>query len=557
MKTRLAVVQRDGRSVLTIPRPGEAGRHPAEALDAESLQKLEAWLNEPFVGEDDPEAGKVLDLLAWIAEKALDGDEEAGKALDMLAWLTETRARPCPIEDRVGWPLSIAEVEAYAPRFLKPDPSMMRRQKMLRDDPDSAVGIERDLFDSWFDNLRAEFNPDRGDTKEELAEAYRVAVERATLTGAAESPKVRVALAFGSDRLRALGIIEAPTSNGAEAAPGIATARLADVEPERVDWLWHPRIPRGKMTLLVGDPSAGKSTLTCAIAAAVTTGMPLPGDNASPDAGGPADVLVISAEDGAADTIRPRMEAAGADLHRVHVLTGDEALSLRDPEAMQDVADTIRRLTPALVVIDPLSAYLGDTDSWKDSKLRAVLTPLSRLAEGHGCAVLGIVHLNKGSDKALYRVMGSIGFVAAARSVLLAGHEPDNPENRALVQSKSNLAREAQPEGYRIVGVTLREDGDNAIPTSRVEWTGTSDLTAERICARADESEPSAVDEAEGFLRAELASGPVESKAVKRAAREAGLSWGSVRRAKDRLGVKAWRESHGNDGAGAWLWRLP
>jgi RecA-family ATPase len=215
------------------------------------------------------------------------------------------------------------------------------------------------------------------------------------------------------------------------------TVRAIDVEPEAVDWLWYPRVPLGKLTLLAGDPGGGKSQISIAIAAAVTKGVPLPGDTAFVD---PANVLIISAEDGIADTIRPRLEAAGADLTRAHILECLEKsgqpihLALEDPEHLLAVELAIEELDPALVVLDPASAYLGKIDSHKDAAVRGVVAPLAGLAERYHAAVLGIIHLSKSNNtvKALYRVLGSIAFTAAPRSVLLAGSEPEAEDHHAL-----------------------------------------------------------------------------------------------------------------------------
>jgi hypothetical protein len=336
--------------------------------------------------------------------------------------------------------------------------------------------------------------------------------------------------------------------------PRLRIRTAASIEPSAVDWLWKPQIPLARLSLLVGDPSAGKSTLSCVIAAAVTTAMPLPGDSAMID---PSPVVMFSAEDGAADTIRPRLEAAGADLELVHIVEAleilgmDEALTLKRRAHLDALERALIALRPALVVVDPLTAYLGDADSFKDAEIRGILTPLAALAERYGCAILAIMHLRKSSaDRALHRVSGSIAFGAAARSVLLAGSEPDAPDVRALVHLKSNLSAVAPPEGYRIECRSLH---GGRIETSAVVWTGASELTAARLLAPEADGGPS--KEAEDFLRTELEAVERPARDVIAAARASGITEKILRGARERLRVKVRKEGFG--AAGTWLWSLP
>lgn len=362
------------------------------------------------------------------------------------------------------------------------------------------------------------------------------------------------AVASGVSATRILADVEgrdpAPRKNGTT----LYAVRASEVEPEAVDWLWRPRIPLGKLTLVVGDPAAGKSTIATLITAHVTRGLPLPGDDAIP-AGA---VLIISAEDGIADTIRPRLEAAGAVLDRVHIFEGlvrdglDEPLTLRSPGHRAALDDALASLRPVLVVVDPLTAFLGDTDSHRDAAVRSVVAPLAEQAERYGCAVLAIMHLKKnaGADTALKAVGGSVAFGAAARSVLLAGSDPDDPTTRALVHLKGNVGPEADALAYALVPATIR---DGTIDTVLARFTGASDLTAARILARASEAgDGDAVGDAVEFLRAELAAGPVESKSVIRAARAQGIAERTLKRAKSELGIRSSKDGF----EGGWRWSL-
>ncbi|MDX6693212.1 MAG: hypothetical protein QOF02_815 [Blastocatellia bacterium] len=315
---------------------------------------------------------------------------------------------------------------------------------------------------------------------------------------------------------------------------------MADVAPEQVSWLWHPYIAKGKLTLLEGDPGLGKSWLTCAIACAVSHGRGLP--NAAPFEAG--NVLMLSAEDGLGDTLRPRLDAVEADVRRIFAL--NEPLTF-DTSGLIRLEAAIIEHAPALVIIDPLFAFTGGkVDIHRANECRAISAPLAAIAERHGCAMLAVRHLGKsrGGGHALNAGIGSIDFTAAARSVLLVGRDPDEEQRRAVVQTKNNLAPHGEAIGYKL------ED-------SQFFWTGVSDLTAERILAAAsDEGERSTITEAEDFLRTALSSGGRDSKAIKDEAKQAGISEATLRRAKTRLKVQAKKVGLPGSHFQKWVWEL-
>ena len=207
---------------------------------------------------------------------------------------------------------------------------------------------------------------------------------------------------------------------------------LSEIERQEVQWLWEKRLPLGKITILDGDPGMGKSLLAITLAACVSTGSPMP--DGTP--GKPGGVVLIAPEDGAGDTLRPRLEAAGGDPSHVLLLNMVEGLDAKKMEVvdrpfslshdLEILEEAIKCTNAVLVIMDPLMAVLGHSvDSSRDQDIREVFTPLSQLAERTGCAVLIIRHLNKGaSEKALYRGAGSIGIIAAARVGLLVAHQP-------------------------------------------------------------------------------------------------------------------------------------
>jgi putative DNA primase/helicase len=337
--------------------------------------------------------------------------------------------------------------------------------------------------------------------------------------------------------------------------PAPVLVRLSDIAPEDVSWLWPGRLARGKFTMLAGDPGLGKSFVTLDAAARITTGQCWPDGGAAPR----GDVILLSAEDGAADTIRPRVDAMGGDCDRIHIL---QAVRQADAERSFSLAHDLPALDQAiaqtratLLVIDPLSAYLGKTDSYKDAEVRGLLAPLATLATHHGTAVLLVMHLTKNNQtRAIYRTAGSIAFVAGARVSLLVGKDPDDEARRLLVANKNNLTVASAALAYRIVGGP--EPGRGA---ARVEWEpdpviGAPD--ADALLAGSAE-DPEDRRDADALLLEELANGARPSNDLFRAARANSISESTLNRAKRRLRIRARHQGQPGKSGGAWYWHLP
>ena len=329
---------------------------------------------------------------------------------------------------------------------------------------------------------------------------------------------------------------------------------LSEVVPERVRWLWEGRIALGKLNLVDGDPGTGKSAATTDLAARVSVGKPWP-DGASCKAGG---VVILSAEDGLADTIRPRFDAAGGDPSKaVAVSTVPDAegneRQIAIPDDLAVIESAIERVGAVLVVIDPLMAFLpGDVNSHRDQDVRRALAPLARLAERTGTAVVVVRHLNKATGgNALYRGGGSIGIVGAARSGLLIAKHPEDDSRRVLASIKSNLAA---PAPSLVFALSSTEEG-----AVRVDWKGESILDAAALLsAPTDPEERSVLQDAKDLLREALADGPVPASEIKQEARDADISERTLKTAKRELGVVASREGEpGKRGGGKWVWELP
>jgi len=333
---------------------------------------------------------------------------------------------------------------------------------------------------------------------------------------------------------------------------------LADVRSEPVRWLWPFRIPLGKLTILVGDPGLGKSLITLDIAARVSTGNGWPDGPASLE--GPGGVVLLSAEDDPSDTIRPRLDAAEADARQILLLEAVRHFDRKngaerrrpfnlaeDLVALEDAilqADNCR-----LVIVDPISAYLGATDSHKNAEVRGLLMPLGELAAQHGVAVLAVTHLRKSDGAALYRVMGSLALAAASRSVYVVGRDSSDQtgERRFMVSTKSNLAKDHGGLAYRLLA-----SGDVVSVQWEPEPVAISADDVLATPARQRGPDPTERNEAADWLRLALTNGARPAKELFAEAHAEGISERTLRRAKKILGVVAEK-----DGFGAgWVWRL-
>ena len=210
---------------------------------------------------------------------------------------------------------------------------------------------------------------------------------------------------------------------------------MEEIHAETVKWLWYPYLPRGKLTIVQGDPGEGKTTFVLAVIAALTCGEVLPETEQAQE---PINVIYQTAEDGLADTIKPRLETAGADCSRVLVIDESQRdLTLSDKRLEQAVHQTGAQL----IVLDPIQAYLGnDVDMHRANEVRPILKQVAKMAERTGCGVILIGHMNKTQGlKAGYRGLGSIDFRAAARSVLVVGRLKEDPSIRIAAQDKNSL----------------------------------------------------------------------------------------------------------------------
>lgn len=352
-----------------------------------------------------------------------------------------------------------------------------------------------------------------------------------------------------------LNTLEEEVKNENASSAKALVTRLSDIQSVPISWLWPGRIARGKVTLIVGDPGLGKSLLTTTLAAIVSKGYQWPVDNTVASIG---DVILLSAEDDAADTTKPRLEALQADCTRIHILQAIQEVNDEDEqvERMFSLKKDIAKLEQLLfslpeshlLVIDPISAYLDGTESHNNSDVRGLLAPLAALAARHNIAVIAVSHLNKGSsNNAMYRAMGSLAFVAAARAAYVVTKDKTKPERRLFIPTKNNLAQDNTGLAYSVLGT---ENGQPIIVWEQEPITVTAD---EALIPLEPSEDKTGTDEAVDFLQSILSKSSMKVIDIQKEARAAGISEKSLRRAREKLGIKP-KKSNFNEG---WEWGLP
>jgi hypothetical protein len=298
---------------------------------------------------------------------------------------------------------------------------------------------------------------------------------------------------------------------------------MSDVKPERIDWLWRGYLPLGKVVVLDGDPGVGKSTVSLDIAARVSTGSPMPDGSARAK----GTVLVLSAEDGLADTIRPRLDAAQADAAAVITITQMGEGELARPVSLPGDLPTIEKVVAEhgvkLVIVDVLMAY-GEVNAHRDQDIGRALHILSSLAERAGCCVIVLRHLNKsGGPNALYRGGGSIGIIGAARAGFMCGTDPDDEtgQRRVFANIKMNIAAEPPSLAYSLAYDELHD-------VARISWEGVIEHRARDLLLTDEGTQDDRTerDEAAEWLMGYLTEcgGEAAAKDVKKAAAKAGFA---------------------------------
>ena len=317
---------------------------------------------------------------------------------------------------------------------------------------------------------------------------------------------------------------------------------MEDVVSKEVEWLWYPYIPYGKITIIEGDPGEGKTTLVLKLAAALSRGLPLPCDDDKEYE--PIHIIYQTAEDGIEDTIKPRLEKAGADCSMIRVIDEtDKELSMTDDRLEQAIIETKARL----IILDPIQAYIGATvDMHRANEIRPVLKHLGIIAEKHNCAIILIGHMNKVfGSKSTYRGLGSIDIQATARSVLLVARLRDKPNIRIMAHDKSSLA----PAGDAI-GFEMTEDNG-------MVCIGPYDITIDELLSGNEGRGKKKLDIAENFIKEYFGSNKViPSNEIMMEAAKRSIKRNTLLSAKKKLGITSDKEK-AEDGTIYWTWVMP
>lgn len=309
----------------------------------------------------------------------------------------------------------------------------------------------------------------------------------------------------------------------------------SNVSPSDVEWLWYPYIPFGKITILQGDPGCGKSTLMIHLISALSAGGLLPDGKRVKK---PMHTIYQCSEDDAGDTIRPRLNSAGADCRNVAFVDEDQRwLTLDDDQLRRAIAD----FNAKLLVIDPLQAYLGETDISCASGMRKMLRQLAVWASLYDCAIVLIGHMNKKQgSRDMYRGLGSIDLVAAARSVLQIEQHPEDDGTMVLHHIKSSLAPKGKDQCFVI-------DEDSKIRWMEPSQTGLPDIDESELPVQRMSKQMQAAEKLQVLLR----HGPMKTAEILAAFSDEKYCERTIMLAKKMVGIRSIKQD------GVWYWHLP
>jgi len=340
----------------------------------------------------------------------------------------------------------------------------------------------------------------------------------------------------------------------------LAVTDLSSVKAKPVRWLWPNYFPLGKLVVIDGLPGQGKSTVAFDVAARGSTRAPMP--DGMIGYGAPFSTLILSYEDDAADTLRPRLEAAGADVRAIGIIQGvsydDNAESTMPVSLPKDIeaVDTELGNRPdvRLLIIDPITAAISsDVDMHRDQDVRRPLARLARMAAERQVCIVIVRHVRKGhGGNAIYAGGGSVGISGQARVVMIVEQHPEDPQSAVLAVAKSNVGPIPPSLTFRKVPASVPTDDQELVHTSRLEWTGVTNVSADELLQARGDGGPGERRDASEFLREMLLNGRAERSQVMSAARDAGISGRTVDRVARHLGVVKQSEGFGASKRAYW-----
>jgi putative DNA primase/helicase len=338
----------------------------------------------------------------------------------------------------------------------------------------------------------------------------------------------------------------------------LVAVRADSIKSKAIKWLWNFRVPMNKLSVLAGNPDQGKSLISLYMTAQLTRGLPMYGDARATQVG---EVLLLAGEDDAADTLVPRLEAAGANMKKVHILTSVMQKSAtkvseeRDVELDRDiqVVENFLKTHPyvRMIVIDPISSFLGRVNMNREQEVRGILTPLKNLAERRQVAIVAVMHLNKvGDQSAIHRIGGAVAFTGVARSVWLFVQDEADKNKHMMLRVKNNIAKASGGLLFTIDTKAVRIEGE-MVTQPIVNWIGETEDSAADVLLMKPSGRPDVkIKTATEWLDNFLTNGAQSSADIQSFGKKAGHAWGTLQRSKDELGVQVFQQDR------KWYWQL-
>ena len=347
----------------------------------------------------------------------------------------------------------------------------------------------------------------------------------------------------------------APEDTKAQKHTRLMYQRLSQIEEKEIEFIWEGRVFQGKPTLIAGPGECGKTHLTTFMAAVYTNKKKTQWPDGTPC--GTGEVIILSAEDDAADTLLPRINAMGGDPDKIFVIQGIK--EGKGQFKWFDIRKHVRALEKhfnaysniGLLVVDPITSYLGGSDASKNEAVREAMGPITQLIAKYRSAGVFVTHFNKDITKqSVHRVISSVAWVNLARAVHYVMKDPEDDERRLFLPGKMNIGKKPHGLAFKIL-----QTGDKPTEVNLHFESAPVLLEADDIIIPIKEGRPPTRRmEAENFLEDLLSKGPVRVKKIEAKAEKEGLKWSTVLRASRRLGIKKDEKYNTHDEKSYWVW---